>query len=216
MSRPDWARRADRLAHQSYADGQPTAWFERLYAEGAAGAIDMPWGRTEPHPLLVRWIEQRADAAARGRACVVGCGLGADAEYLAGQGWTTTGFDLSPTAVEQAGRRHPGSPVTYRVADLLDLPGDLVGTFDLVVEIHTLQAMPDPPRADAARGVASLLAPGGTLFVVGFRDTGAPTAPPPFPLNRDDLAGLEKGEVVPVRIDEVEGPLWRAEFVRRV
>lgn len=216
MSRPDWARRADQLAHQSYADGDPTAWFERLYAEGAAGAIDMPWGRTEPHPLLVQWIEQRAAGATPGRACVVGCGLGADAEYLAGRGWTTTGFDLSPTAIEQASTRDPESAVHYRVADLLDLPADLVGGFDLVVEIHTLQAMPDPPRADAARGVASLLAPGGTLFVVGFRDTGTPTAPPPFPLTRDDLARLEVGGVVPGRLDEVDGPLWRAVFVRQV
>jgi hypothetical protein len=43
-----------------------------------------------------------------------------------------------------------------------------------------------------------------------------PTQPPPFPLSRDDLALLEVGGVVPVRVDEVDGPLWRAEFVRRV
>lgn len=215
MTDRDWARRADQLAARSYADGEPTAWFDRLYAEGAAGTIDMPWSRTDPHPLLLRWIDERS-AVEPARACVVGCGLGADAEFLAGRGWTTTGFDLSPTAVEQARARHPDTAVTYRVADLLGLPDELVGAFDLVVEIHTLQAMPNPPRAAAARGVASLLAPGATLFVVQFRDTGLPTQPPPFPLSRDDLALLEVGGVVPVRVDEVDGALWRAEFVRRV
>ena len=212
MTERNWARRADQLAAQAYAAGQPTAWFDRLYAEAAAGAVDMPWSRTEPHPLLVRRLDEHAGEP--GRACVVGCGLGADAEFLARRGWRTTGFDLSPTAVDQARARHPGSAVEYRVADLLSLPDDLVGAFDLVVEIHTLQAMPNPPRAAAARGVASLLAAGGTLFVVQFRDTGVPTAPPPFPLTRDDLALLEVGGVVPVRIDEVDGPLWRAELTR--
>ncbi|WP_395728619.1 class I SAM-dependent methyltransferase [Nakamurella sp.] len=215
MTNRDWARRADQLSAQAYSAGEPTAWFDRLYAEGAAGTIEMPWSRTDPHPLLRRWIDERP-AVEPARACVVGCGLGADAEFLAGRGWTTTGFDLSPTAVEQARARHPGSAVTYRVADLLQLPDDLVGAFDLVVEIHTLQAMPNPPRAGAARGVASLLTPGGTLFVVQFRDTGVPTQPPPFPLSRDDLALLEVGGVVPVLVGEVDGPLWRAEFVRRV
>lgn len=215
MSRPTWARRADQLAARAYADGEPTAWFERLYAEGAAGAVDLPWNRTEPHPLLVSWFDSWPAGRVGGMAVVVGCGLGADAEYLAAQGWTTTGFDLSPTAIEQASARYPGSAVRYRVADLLDLPDELIGAFDLVVEIHTLQAMPDPPRTDAAGGVASLLAPGGTLLVVQFRDTGAPTQPPPFPLTRDDLALLEVGGVVPVQVDEVDGPLWRAEFARR-
>lgn len=213
MTDRNWARRADQLAAQAYAAGQPTAWFDRLYAEAAAGAIDMPWNRSDPHPLLVRWLDEHPPAAP-GRACVVGCGLGADAEFLAGRGWRTTGFDLAPTAVAQARDRHPGSAVEYRVADLLALPDDLVGAFDLVVEIHTLQAMPDPPRAAAARGVASLLAPGGTLFAVQFRDTGVRSQPPPFPLTRDDLAGLAVDGVVPVRIDEVDGPLWRAELTR--
>lgn len=215
MTDRNWARRADQLAAQAYCAGEPTAWFDRLYAEGAAGTIDMPWSRTDPHPLLVSWFGRWPGRDGLGRACVVGCGLGADAEFLAGRGWPTTGFDLAPTAVAQARDRHPGSGVDYRVADLLALPKDLLSAFDLVVEIHTLQAMPNPPRADAARGVASLLAPGGTLFVVQFRDTGMPTQPPPFPLTRDDLALLEVGGVAQVRIDEVDGPLWRAEFCRR-
>jgi SAM-dependent methyltransferase len=215
MTDRNWARRADQLAAQAYAAGEPTAWFDRLYTEAAAGTIDMPWSRTDPHPLLVSWFDRWPGRDGLGRACVVGCGLGADAEFLAARGWTTTGFDLSPTAVEQARARHPASSVAYRVADLLNLPDELVGAFDLVVEIHTLQAMPSPPRAGAARGVASLLAPGAALFVVQFRDTGVPTQPPPFPLTRDDLALLEVGTVAPVRVDEVDGPLWRAEFGRQ-
>ena len=211
----DWAHRADQLAAQAYADGQPTAWFDRLYAEGSAGTIDMPWDRVEPQPLLREWYEAWSAGRIPGRACVVGCGLGADAEYLARSGWATVGFDLSPTAIEQARLRHRGSAVTYRVADLLSLPSDLVGAFDLVVEIFTLQAMPDPPRRTAAIGIASLLAPRGTLLVIAFRDTGGSTSPPPFPLARDDLRRLEVDGIVEQRVEELPDAKWRAELVRR-
>ena len=211
----DWARRADQLAAQAYAAGEPTAWFDRLYAEGVADRIDMPWDRDDPQPLLREWYDAWAPGRAPGRACVVGCGLGADAEFLAAHGWTTTGFDVSPTAIAQARARHPRSTVAYRVVDLLDLPADLIGAFDLVVEIFTLQAMPDPPRADAARAIASLPAPGGTLLVVSFRDTGTHSSPPPFPLTRDDLRRLEVDGLVAHRVEELADAKWRAELVRR-
>ncbi len=215
MTNRDWARRADQLAEQAYSAGEPTAWFERLYAEGTAGTIDMPWDRTDPNPLLREWYDAWAIGRVPGRACVVGCGLGADAEFLTGHGWTTTGFDLSPTAISQAIARHPGSTVAYRVADLLDLPPDLIGAFDLVVEVSTLQAMPNPPREAAARGIAALLAPAATLVVVAFRDSGVPSKPPPFPLTRADLRLLETGGVQPVRVEELPDARWRAEMVRR-
>ena len=75
------------------------------------------------------------------RAVVVGAGYGADAEHLAALGYETTAFDISPAAVAAARERYPDSAVDYRVADLLDLPDDLVGAFDLVVEIYTIQAL---------------------------------------------------------------------------
>ncbi len=210
----DWDLRADELAAQAYADGEPNAWFDRLYAEGQAGVISMPWDRATAQPLLREWYERWAGDRRPGRACVVGCGLGADAEYLAALGWTTTGFDLAPTAIDQARSRHPDTAVTYRVADLLALPDDLVGGFDLVVEIFTLQAMPHPPRAEAARGVASLLAPGGTLLAIAFRDTGDRSEPPPFPLTRDDLRLLEVDGVTAVEAEELADERWRVELRR--
>jgi 2-polyprenyl-3-methyl-5-hydroxy-6-metoxy-1,4-benzoquinol methylase len=49
----------------------------------------------------------------------VGCGLGADAEYLASLGFDTVGFDISETAIRLARERFPGSAVRYVSADLL-------------------------------------------------------------------------------------------------
>jgi hypothetical protein len=108
MTDRDWARRADQLAARSYADGEPTAWFDRLYAEGAAGTIDRPWSRTDPHPLLLRWIDERS-AVEPARACVVGCGLGADAEFLAGRGWKIR--PASTSHRPPSSRRAPGTPI---------------------------------------------------------------------------------------------------------
>ncbi len=206
----DWPSRANELAAEAIAAGEPAAWFDRLYGESIAGEVTAPWGRDDPMPILVSWLDSEQPTA--GRAVVVGCGLGADAEFLAARGQDVTAFDLSPHAVAMAQARHPGSDVDYRVADATDLPADLVGAFDLVVEIFTLQAVPDPPRAAIAAGIASLPAPGGTLLVVDRRDTGDPEGPP-FQITRDDLTRLEVGGLSRVRLEE-DGELWVATFRR--
>ena len=165
MSEPrDWDLRADELSADAIRRGEPTAWFDDLYAAGSAGEVSMPWDRTGPQVDLQTWAErEQVDGSGR-RAVVVGCGLGADAEYLATLGFTTTAFDIAPTAVEVARGRNPGSAVDYRVADLLALPAEWERSFDLVVEIFTLQALPDPPREQAADAVTGLVADGGTLL----------------------------------------------------
>ena len=144
-----WDEQGDRLAARSIAAGDPTGWFDRLYAAGVAGEVPMPWDREVPHPLLVQWAQARGLSGAGRRTIVVGCGLGADAEYVAGLGYDTVAFDVAETAVRVARQRHPGTTVRYVTADLLDLPAARVRAFDLVVEVITVQALPDPPRRTA-------------------------------------------------------------------
>ncbi len=87
--------------------------------------------------LLVRnsWSGAEAqDLAGAGReALVVGCGYGADAEYLALLGFHTTAFDFAPAAIAAARRKHPDTRVTSLVADVLNLPREWQGRFDLVI-----------------------------------------------------------------------------------
>jgi SAM-dependent methyltransferase len=211
----DWDRRADELSAEAIAAGEPTAWFDRLYAAGAAGEVSLPWEREAPHPLLEEWVEARDLRGEDRRAVVVGCGLGADAEYLARRGFATTGFDIAATAVRLAKERHPGTAVDYRVADLLDLPVHWEGAFDLVVEVFTIQALPDPPRGTVMRAVADLVAPGGTLLAVAFRRTEHDgDEGPPFPLDRPVMERLA-GEMTVVGLEALdEPPRWRAEYQR--
>jgi hypothetical protein len=214
----DWGRRADELSREAYAEGDPTTWFDRLYAEGESGEISMPWSRGEPHPLLRAWAESTGVSGAGRSAVVVGSGLGADAEFVASLGFDTTGFDIAETAVRLARQRHPETIVDYRVADLLALPGDLVGAFDLVVEVFTIQAMPDPPRTDAIAGVRSLVAPGGGLLTVEFRNVGSPLDEgPPFPLTRETMESLAGDGVEVVRLEELDDngvAMWRGLYRR--
>src|SRR5690606_6468649 len=72
---------AQRLAHESLAEGDSTGWFERLYAAAEAGETAVPWSRDEPNPLIVDWATKRWSSGENsGSALVVGCGYGSDAE----------------------------------------------------------------------------------------------------------------------------------------
>ena len=112
-----------RLAAASLATGDPTGWFDRLYAAGEAGRVPLPWSRREPHPLLTEWAQRHHLAGEGKRAIVPGCGLGADAEYLAGLGFATTAFDISPTAIRLARHRHPDSPSSTSPLTCCTFPG---------------------------------------------------------------------------------------------
>ena len=217
----DWSQRADQLAASAVAAGRPTAWFEQLYAEGVSGAATLAWDRSAPNPVLVQWAEQRDLEGAGRRAVVVGAGLGADAAYVAQLGYRTTAFDVSPTAVAIASERAPG--VEFVTADLLDLPAEWRETFDLVVEIYTVQALPRSWRGRAGAAVADLVAPGGTLVAIqamlGPDDD--PDVGPPWPLTRTEIDALGATGLDVVRIEALPnsgGPTathWRAELTRR-
>ena len=221
------------LAHAAIADGDPTAWFEPLYAAARVGGAALPWDRRAPSRHLVQWAAQRglrgdapqsAGGPATGllaRALVVGCGLGDDAEFVASLGFSTTAFDISPSAIEAARHRFPGSAVEYCVADLLSPPPAWHLGFGLVVESMTLQALPEPTRAIAGPNLAPLVAPGGTLIVLARgRPEGSPDEGPPFALTLPEIEsiahdGLRLAEVV--TIDDATTSAawrWRAEFRR--
>ncbi|MFI7545411.1 class I SAM-dependent methyltransferase [Actinoplanes sp. NPDC049599] len=165
-----------RLAAASLAAGDPTGWFEQLYAEAGAGTAEVPWDVPRPSSLLIEWARTGAVVGGGRSALVVGCGLGRDAEFLAALGFVTTGFDIAATAVRTARERHPDSPVEYVVADLLDPPASWRGGFDLVVESNNVQALPKPARDRAIANVGPLVAPGGTLLVVAVAAIGTGTA----------------------------------------
>lgn len=203
---------ARRLAAESLAGDDPTGWFERLYAEAAEGEAIVPWDSRSPHPLLVEWAEGR-DGKGK-RAMVVGCGLGDDAEFVAGLGYDTVAFDLSLSAVRGARARFPESKVHYQAADLMNPPGEWLRAFDLVVEIMTVQALPEPLHAAAITAVTDLVAPGGTLLVIASaREEGGPVAAPPWQLTPSEIRSFAAGGLAEEKVEAL-GVRWRAVFSR--
>ena len=196
---------------------EDTAWFEELYADAEAGRREVPWDRGGPNPFLEQWVRERAGDGAGRRALVVGTALGDDAELLAARGFAVTAFDIAPTAIERARRRFPSSSVEYVVADLLDLPAQWRGTFDLVAEAITVQALPVSLRDRAIDAIASTVAPGGTLVVVsGIHEGDGERDGPPWPLTRDELDRFER-ELRPVEVGVArigDQARWRGEYAR--
>jgi SAM-dependent methyltransferase len=167
-----WEEEEERLLRRAVDTGDVNGWFDELYTAGASGRIEVPWSRAKPHPLLESWADENHVDGAGISAIVVGCALGADAEYLARLGFNTTGFDIAPTAIELAQRRHPGTRVHYRTADILEPPAEWRHAFGLVVEIITVQAIPPSHQLRAITNIGRLLAPNGTLLVISAIDDG--------------------------------------------
>jgi len=182
--------RARELAHDSIARGDVTGWFERLYRESERDGSAISWVDLAPNPYLVEWLKGRA--APCGRALVVGCGYGDDAELLAGLGLDVVAFDVAPTAVSRCRSRFPGSPVEYVVADVLHPPAEWAGAFDFVFEAYTVQVLAGPARAACARSIGRMVAPNGTLLVVArSRQPADPEGLMPWPLTRAELDEFE-------------------------
>ncbi|MFO7190671.1 MULTISPECIES: class I SAM-dependent methyltransferase [Thermocrispum] len=196
--------------------------FEKVYAAAAAGEGEVPWAEVaDRHRVLREWAAERKLDGTGKKALVVGCGYGHDAEFVATLGYDTTAFDVSPTAIDVAKSKHPDSPVTYTVANLLEAPAEWSQAFDLVVEIATVQALPRSMRREVTDAIAGFVAPGGTLLVIAKKQQGPITeGPGPWPLTREELAAFGEAGLVEVRVQDLSAAQtsgegrWLAELRR--
>ncbi len=195
----------DALVAEHLAAGRPTGWFEPVYAAGFGRREAVPWAGDGPHPFVVDWLEDPVATPPGGRAVVVGCGLGDDAAELARRGWRVTAFDIAPSAVRWARRRHRRVDVDWRQQDLLDLPDWWGGAFDLVVEVHTVTSLPGVVRDGAMDAVGRLVAEGGVAVVVTLLATGAQHAQgwvgPPWAQAPSELATYRASGLVRLTLE---------------
>ena len=176
------------LARKHLAAGDATGWFEQLYAKAGGDAGSIPWADLKPNANLLAWLDRERPTAS-GRALVVGCGLGDDAEELSRRGWHVTAFDIAASAIGWCQKRFAGTTVRYQQADLLNPPDDFQRAFDFVFESYTLQALPPELLPKTTAGVAGFVAPRGrALILCRAREASDPLSGPPWPLTREDLS----------------------------
>jgi SAM-dependent methyltransferase len=200
---------------------EATAWFEELYARANGDPCAIPWVHMRPRKELVEWAFQKQPNGEDRTALVIGCGLGDDAELLAGLGYKVTAFDVSPTAVDWCRRRFPNSAVDYVVADMFDPSAAWRRAFDLVLEIYIVQALPIPLRQETVAAVADFVASGGVLLAIGRGiEDGDNRSGPPWALTPAELAIFEGEGLTKVQFDRRNDRQiapqfrYRAEFVR--
>ncbi|WP_030275640.1 FAD-dependent oxidoreductase [Streptomyces sp. NRRL B-24484] len=139
-------------------DGATAVFWDSLYGER-----ERIWsGRA--NGALVREVTGERP----GRALDLGCGEGADAVWLAEQGWRVTAVDISAVALGRAAEhaREAGvaGRIEFRRADLAEAFPE--GSWDLVCAQY-LHSEVELPRDAILRRAAAAVAPGGTLLVVG-------------------------------------------------
>jgi len=135
-------------------------WDQRWRPDPTGAPSEM--AVSPPHPYLVREL----DDLEPGTALDAGCGAGAEALWLAAHGWQVTGADIAHDALVHAAERAAASGVADRVrwvqVDLTTWEPDV--SYDLVTTSYAHPAMPQLAFYDR---VASWVAAGGTLLIVG-------------------------------------------------
>ncbi|MBA4860818.1 class I SAM-dependent methyltransferase [Streptomyces sp. PSKA54] len=133
------------------------------YWDGRYAESDRMWSG-KPNPVLVR----EAAGLQPGRALDLGCGEGADAIWLAGQGWQVTAVDISRLALDRAAAHAAAEGVADRIDwQQHDLAASFPdGAFDLV-SAQFLHSPVEMPREKILRNAATAVAPGGVLLIEG-------------------------------------------------
>jgi len=209
----DLRERMLEMVSNAESSEHPLSWFEDLYRHSNRDREQIPWDWKGPHPFLVEWSNENEVS---GRALVVGSGLGEDASFLWKRGWKVTAFDISEEAVEWSRNLHKETDIDWMVGDLLSPEQGWFGEYDLVLEVHILQAIPEEIRRRAYSNLAPLLASGGQLVCIGrlADEPNMDERGPPWPLNWDFInqigEGLEEVEKHSSTIPGKEGKRYRA------
>ena len=142
--------------------------FEDLYGGERSGEQLIPWDIGGPQPVVQQLV---AYGAVRGEVLDPGTGPGYHAIHYASQGYSATGIDGSPSAIERAKRNaeRAGVQVDFQVADATKLDG-FEGRFDTVVDsafYHVLMG-DESVQTRYAQALHRATKPGARLFMFEF------------------------------------------------
>ena len=120
------------------------------------------WDLGGPTPVF----ERLASYIPKGKICIIGCGRGYDAVTFAMAGFDVTAIDFAETAVMATRERARNADVKIQVIreNIFDLPGELSGQFDYIMEYTCFCAISPERRFEYDRVVWQLLKPEGKLL----------------------------------------------------
>jgi SAM-dependent methyltransferase len=134
--------------------------FESAYAGQA------PWDIGRPQKASLDVADQIT-----GSILDAGCGTGENALFFASRGQKVTGIDFLTEPIIRARKKaaERGVTATFLVMDALALKG-LPEVFDSVIDSGLLHVFSDEDRRSYVEGLATVLKPGGRLFLLCFSD----------------------------------------------
>jgi SAM-dependent methyltransferase len=173
--------------------------FASLYAGQA------PWDIGRPQPPFVAAANQIV-----GSILDAGCGTGDNALYFAARGHKVTGIDFLEEPIARARRKaeERGLAANFFVMDALALK-ELPEVFDSVIDCGLYHVFSDEHRREYVAGLASVVKPGGRVFLMCFSDE-EPGRQGPRRVSQQELRdSFSQGWVVesitPVRVEVVPG-----------
>lgn len=129
-----------------------------------------PWDDNQPPEPLVALVEGPG-ALTPGAMLDIGCGTGYDAIYCARHGWTVTGVDYVPRALELARRkaRQAGVDARFVQADITRAgDGELGRDYTLLVDVGCLHGLTPAQLRRVAATLTRAAASGATLLTFAF------------------------------------------------
>jgi len=125
-----------------------------------------PWDIGRPQKAFLDVADQIT-----GSLLDAGCGTGDNALFFASRGHKVTGIDFLEDPIQRAKRKaaERGLTVTFLVKDALTLT-DWSERFDSVIDCGLFHVFSDDDRKKYVAGLATVLKPGGHVFLVCFSD----------------------------------------------
>lgn len=178
-------------------------FFESMYENADHDNLSaIPWATLAPNVYLEQYLSLGGPVSGK-KALVIGCGLGDDALILEKYGYDVEAFDISPSAIALAKKRHPESHVDFHVGDIYDMPGSSVGKYDFVYEGLTIQSLPPADRKKLVGIIASLVSEHGELLVYANTQNDTDNyGGPPWPLYDDEFILFEKEGLKQISVEK--------------